>query len=230
MVVKFELKRKQKPRYMAWENCVTSYHLISKTLHSCNCDCESPTWTPFLQLWLRIPNLIAFITWNSNLEPLLEGLYSWLGNPCRFEFTVAWGFAGFACRHRVCGFPPQFGSYRWFERAFLLIVRVLDSFLKSCPHSNSLSLSFSLSRAHTHASACGAHTRMPVRVLAPIPLSERIVSQEIRKILTGRKTGLFVPVTRKKDMASGCKSWIVQPTPKKKSKKGTQPEENRVKS
>jgi len=128
-------QKKTKNKVHAWENCVTSYHLISKTLHSCNCDCESPSWT--------LDFMIAFITWNSNLELLLEGLYSW--NPCRFEFTVAWGFAGFACRHRDCGFPPQFGRYWWFQRAFLLTLRVLDSFLKSCPLLSSYSLPFPLS-------------------------------------------------------------------------------------
>jgi len=35
--------------------------------------------------------MIAFITCNSNLVPLLEGLCSW--NPCRFEFSIFWVFA-----------------------------------------------------------------------------------------------------------------------------------------
>ena len=35
--------------------------------------------------------MIAFITWNSSLVPLLEGLCS--SNPCRFEFSVFWVFA-----------------------------------------------------------------------------------------------------------------------------------------
>jgi len=39
--------------------------------------------------------MIAFITWNSNLVPLLEGLCS--SNPCRFEFSGFWGF----CRKRI---------------------------------------------------------------------------------------------------------------------------------
>ena len=43
---------------------------------------------------LRTTN--AFITWNSNLVPLLEGLCS--SNPCRFEFSIFfWGF----CRNRT---------------------------------------------------------------------------------------------------------------------------------
>jgi len=37
--------------------------------------------------------MIAFITWNSNLVPLLVGLCS--SNPCRFEFSVFGLFAGF---------------------------------------------------------------------------------------------------------------------------------------
>ena len=36
--------------------------------------------------------IIAFITWNSNLVPLLEGPCS--SNPCRFECSVFWGFSG----------------------------------------------------------------------------------------------------------------------------------------
>ena len=36
--------------------------------------------------------MIAFITWNSNLVPLLEGLCT--SNPCRFELTDFWVFAG----------------------------------------------------------------------------------------------------------------------------------------
>ena len=36
--------------------------------------------------------MIAFVTWNSNLVPLLEGL--WTSNPCRFQFWVFWVFAG----------------------------------------------------------------------------------------------------------------------------------------
>jgi len=41
-----------------------------------------------LSHWL----MIAFITCNSNLVPLLEGLC--ISNPCRFEFSVFWIFAG----------------------------------------------------------------------------------------------------------------------------------------
>jgi len=36
--------------------------------------------------------IIVFITWNSNLVPLLEGLCT--SNPCRFGFSVFWVFAG----------------------------------------------------------------------------------------------------------------------------------------
>jgi len=36
--------------------------------------------------------MIAFITYNSSLIPLLEGLCS--SNPCRFELSVFWVFAG----------------------------------------------------------------------------------------------------------------------------------------
>ena len=46
---------------------------------------------PPLSLWLD-RSMIAFITWNSNLVPLFEGLCS--SNPCRFEFSVFGGFAG----------------------------------------------------------------------------------------------------------------------------------------
>jgi len=35
--------------------------------------------------------MIAFITCNSSLVPLLEGLYS--SSPCRFDFSVFWVFA-----------------------------------------------------------------------------------------------------------------------------------------
>ena len=35
--------------------------------------------------------MIAFITWNSDLMPFVEGLCS--SNPCRFEFSVFWVFA-----------------------------------------------------------------------------------------------------------------------------------------
>ena len=38
--------------------------------------------------------MIAFITFNSNLVPLLEGLYSSNLNPCRFEFSIFGVFAG----------------------------------------------------------------------------------------------------------------------------------------
>ena len=44
---------------------------------------------PYISIhWL----MIAFNTRNSNLGPLLEGLCS--SNPCRFEFSVFWVFAG----------------------------------------------------------------------------------------------------------------------------------------
>ena len=36
--------------------------------------------------------MIAFIIWNSNAVPLLEGRCT--SNPCRFEFSVFWIFAG----------------------------------------------------------------------------------------------------------------------------------------
>ena len=36
--------------------------------------------------------IVAFITWNSNLVPLLEGLCT--SNPCRFQFSGFWVFAG----------------------------------------------------------------------------------------------------------------------------------------
>ena len=42
--------------------------------------------------------LIAFTTWNSNLIPLFESLCS--SNPCRFEFSVFWVFAGNKWRPR----------------------------------------------------------------------------------------------------------------------------------
>ena len=40
----------------------------------------------FQSLSISVRLLIAFITWNSNLVPLLEGLCR--SNPCRFEFSV----------------------------------------------------------------------------------------------------------------------------------------------
>ena len=45
----------------------------------------------------RLPSwlVVAFLTWNSNLVPLLEGLCT--SNPCRFEFS---GFMSF-CRNRT---------------------------------------------------------------------------------------------------------------------------------
>jgi len=49
-------------------------------------DLDEHSWVHWL--------MIVFITWNSNLVPLLEGLCS--SNPCRFEIS---GFLGF-CRKR----------------------------------------------------------------------------------------------------------------------------------
>jgi len=51
--------------------------------------------------------MIAFITCNSNLVPLLEGLCS--SNPCRFEFSIFRDFAGIpnGCRN------PATMGYRW---------------------------------------------------------------------------------------------------------------------
>ena len=45
----------------------------------------------FTYLSSFFPFHFAFITWNINLIPLLEGLCS--SNPCRFEFSIFWGLA-----------------------------------------------------------------------------------------------------------------------------------------
>jgi len=47
-----------------------------------------------ISLLLRRSNwlIIAFIIWNSNIVPLLEGLC--ISNPCWFEFLVFWVFVG----------------------------------------------------------------------------------------------------------------------------------------
>ena len=47
--------------------------------------------------------MVAFITWNSNLVPLLEGLCS--SNPCRFESSVFWVLARIE--------PTTSGSLSW---------------------------------------------------------------------------------------------------------------------
>ena len=50
---------------------------------------QQSTWTKFKYFkWL----IVAFITWNSNLVPLLKGL--WSSNSCRFDFSVFGFFAG----------------------------------------------------------------------------------------------------------------------------------------
>jgi len=50
---------------------------------------KNEKWQEFFALdfqGLRL--IVAFITWNSNLVPLLEGL--WSSNTCRFDFAVFW--------------------------------------------------------------------------------------------------------------------------------------------
>jgi len=60
-----------------------------------------------IENWL----MIAFITRNSNLVPLLEGLCS--SNPCRFDFS---GFLGF-CRNRTT--TSSFTDPPWQTELFL---------------------------------------------------------------------------------------------------------------
>jgi len=50
--------------------------------------CVREKFTEWSLGWL----MIAFITCNSNLVPFLEGLCN--SNPCRFEFSIFWVFAG----------------------------------------------------------------------------------------------------------------------------------------
>ena len=55
-----------------------------------------PTWfRPDFRMAV-LAFMIAFVTWNSNLVPLLEGLCT--SNPCRFEFSV---FFWIVCRNRT---------------------------------------------------------------------------------------------------------------------------------
>ena len=54
-----------------------------------------------LKEWL----MIAFITCNSHLVPLLEGLCS--SDPCRFEFSVFWVFAGIEPTTSALTVPPS---------------------------------------------------------------------------------------------------------------------------
>ena len=72
------------------QSCFMLYHveLTARTrLFSC-CIMLSWSWQQTCSHWL----IIAFITFNSNLVPLLEGLCS--SNPCRFEFSIFGLFAG----------------------------------------------------------------------------------------------------------------------------------------
>ena len=58
--------------------------MFQNMIHIC---CSLPTCS-LPGVWL----MLAFITRKSNLVPLLEGLCS--SNPCRFELSVFWVFAG----------------------------------------------------------------------------------------------------------------------------------------
>ena len=53
---------------------------------------KPPKNREFKSSWICTGLMIALITWNSNLVLLLEGLRT--SNPCRFEFSVFWVFAG----------------------------------------------------------------------------------------------------------------------------------------
>ena len=74
--------------------------------------------------------IIAYITCNSNLVPLLEGLCS--SNPCRFEFSIFWAFAGIERRLR----DRQ-------SRALTNWVSFTSSRIDTCAHTHT--------NTHTHA-------------------------------------------------------------------------------
>jgi len=75
--------------------------------------------------------MIAFITCNSSLVPLLEGLCS--SNPCRSGFSVFCVFAG-----RFDGFRTQTSAHEVVELADKCVLPIIDRQLKggwdSCPH------------------------------------------------------------------------------------------------
>ena len=68
-----------------WEFLFTKFNSYQQTnflfVGEYHCTCHVSVWL-----------MIAFITWNSNLLHLLEGLYS--SNPCGVEFLVFWVFVG----------------------------------------------------------------------------------------------------------------------------------------
>ena len=72
--------------YKPWfDTCIYTIY-VCKYSHIYKCRVHS--LSRLFPDWL----MIAFITWNSNLVPLLEGLCA--SNPCRFEFSGFWVFAG----------------------------------------------------------------------------------------------------------------------------------------
>jgi len=104
--------------YMCWAK---GKHFVRK--------CCDPAGSQCLH-WL----MIAFITWNITLELLLEGLCS--SNPCRFEFSVIWVFAGLCMQIRVvlvlrsnaCGARGALWEVRGVYRALpVLVWRVRSS-------------------------------------------------------------------------------------------------------
>ena len=54
--------------------------------------CKAPDYEQWLEVMIKDWLIVAFITWNSNLVPLLEGLCS--SNPCKFDFSGFGVFAG----------------------------------------------------------------------------------------------------------------------------------------
>jgi len=52
--------------------------------------------------------MIASITWNCNLVPLLASLCSW--NPCKFDFSVLWVFAGINIRTNDLQIDDEYGE------------------------------------------------------------------------------------------------------------------------
>ena len=80
------LTRISKPKFL--ENCKKTQKMFQNQYQR--------SWKQFRRLprnWNKNVRLIddCFYYWNSNLVPLLEGLCK---NPCRFEFSVFWVFAG----------------------------------------------------------------------------------------------------------------------------------------
>jgi len=92
----------QKRRFFyLWEEVAVEASKDAYTLQNCEqitehgvrrCRQWWQLWISMLALFFLLWLIIAFITWNSKLVPLLEGLCSL--NPCKFEILFFGGFAG----------------------------------------------------------------------------------------------------------------------------------------